>query len=746
MEVYRLSYSYFTLLAETVRPEVPFQKATARQENIFASTTYKIPSGGTLQLWMPEVGELQLVETSLKLHPVFFENRSYHFTIEFREGVSSAKILTRNKDWEESFVFRRYGGTPVLTGSVNFGNDIGKHSFKIQFQFNADIIESALEFEVFPIKLDYSKDYRRIVSDIEEAYPNLVLDFLKKTYQQFQPVYGPLNNDLIWWSIFQGIFENLIADFQFVVKNPHRRLQEEQEWVRPEKIRNPSPVLEEAFHRYSHVLNKRYLVNRKVLKVDTYENRFVKAALFDVVDKFSRVKEYILRLYGGKLTDSYQKNLKDIQQQFLHLRSHRFFHDIGTFDGFKQESLVLQRRTGYAGILRSWILLKKGYSFLEGASKLELKDIAELYQIWCFLEMKHILQRILGKPPEQVQLAELRVSQFRVYLREGKRSRISFTDSSGQEIELFHELQYLNEFDSTNKTGSYTSVQKPDIVLRIHKRDLVEGQIFTYLFDAKYRLASDEDESLPDAPPEDAINQMHRYRDAIYFSDSGAGYKAKEVIGGYILYPGRDDAEVVTNRSRYYKSIEKVNIGAIPLLPGYQTAHQLLQQHITSLLETGTEKLLEGFPPQRGKNYQPVDSGVLIGMISGDRLTAYSRYLEEMESPEVVFYKKPSLVFEGMVSYFAPYIKGVGINRYYRVTKYRVATRDQVYLDYEPLRRDDSTPVYVLSLSLISSWETPYSIADGNIRIFRYARLSELSNPNDRRIKTILKEDLRDDL
>ncbi len=60
----------------------------------------------------------------------------------------------------------------------------------------------------------------------------------------------------------------------------------------------------------------------------------------------------------------------------------------------------------------------------------------------------------------------------------------------------------------------------------------------TYLFDAKYRI--DGKVNGVDSPPDDSINQMHRYRDAIYYKDNNEGDAAlkKEVIGGYILFPG----------------------------------------------------------------------------------------------------------------------------------------------------------------------------------------------------------------
>ena len=65
---------------------------------------------------------------------------------------------------------------------------------------------------------------------------------------------------------------------------------------------------------------------------------------------------------------------------------------------------------------------------------------------------------------------------------------------------------------------------------------------------------------------------MHRYRDAIYYGNrqdaEGMRYpQNKEVIGGYILFPGRV-SEVDKLENKYFlRSIKSVNIGAYPLLP-----------------------------------------------------------------------------------------------------------------------------------------------------------------------------------
>jgi hypothetical protein len=49
----------------------------------------------------------------------------------------------------------------------------------------------------------------------------------------------------------------------------------------------------------------------------------------------------------------------------------------------------------------------------------------------------------------------------------------------------------------------------------------------------------------PDLPTEDSINQMHRYRDAIYYVNKDKAKPEKEVIGAYILFPGSGEIETI---------------------------------------------------------------------------------------------------------------------------------------------------------------------------------------------------------
>lgn len=133
------------------------------------------------------------------------------------------------------------------------------------------------------------------------------------------------------------------------------------------------------------------------------------------------------------------------------------------------------------------------------------------------------------------------------------------------------------------------------------KDDVQKGMKMTYLFDAKYRI--DGNVNGVDTPPNDAINQMHRYRDAIYYKDYDGSQLKKEVIGGYILFPG-DGASLDVAKARFQRSINEVNIGAFPLRPKDERNRKLLELFIAELIENRATDMLSDAIPQKGLFYQ----------------------------------------------------------------------------------------------------------------------------------------------
>ena len=297
----------------------------------------------------------------------------------------------------------------------------------------------------------------------------------------------------------------------------------------------------------------------------------------------------------------------------------------------------MKQAAGYRDVYEYWIILQCGYDLQEGVMQLEVKEISELYEIWCFIKVKNIVQHILRKKASAHVEGSKVEGELVKSLIQGSKSEVVFIDNDHPEIQLASVMynattddeEHLNDesdvSDNTDiaETTSKTTEQRPDIVLRLSKTE--DSMQYTYLFDAKYRI---RDTTIPtkggvDVPPVDAINQLHRYRDAIYYTHSKDEKLKREVIGGYVLYPGNLDKEQFTG-SYYQRSIDEVNIGAFPLKPGGQwnnlldqngsfnellldptSSEDVLYKQIESWIEDehATQTLLETAIPQRGLQY-----------------------------------------------------------------------------------------------------------------------------------------------
>jgi hypothetical protein len=154
---------------------------------------------------------------------------------------------------------------------------------------------------------------------------------------------------------------------------------------------------------------------------------------------------------------------------------------------------------------------------------------------------------------------------------------------------------------SYNPKESHTQTvnQKPDNVLTLEKRGTdVE---YKYVFDAKYRIENNpSDPYYPGetpGPKVDDINTMHRYRDSIvYESKTPSRFMfEKTMFGAYVLFPYNNEDEY--SRHRFYRSIETVNIGGLPFLPG---ATRMVEDFIAELITDSRESAFERSSLPRG--------------------------------------------------------------------------------------------------------------------------------------------------
>jgi hypothetical protein len=201
------------------------------------------------------------------------------------------------------------------------------------------------------------------------------------------------------------------------------------------------------------------------------------------------------------------------------------------------------------------------------------------------------------------------------------------------------------------------------------------------LYDAKYRVLDDLREDavdITDEPVPDAINQMHRYRDAIYYGQS-KHYASKEIIGGYVLFPGRGDDEHVKSKY-YFKSIAAVNIGAFPLLPHADKSKEgsLLKEHLQKIIHEKTEyQQIADSVPQKGLTYQSEqDENVFVGVVRADN-KEYQSFIAGNANLYYTGRKFPSTFNILSFKFFAPYYDG-GIREYYEIIGIRSALKSEI--------------------------------------------------------------------
>lgn len=694
-----------------------FYKAQKKQgPEIATATTYTISDGlSRIVIYHPTSSTLIPISSNAKAHPIFFENKDYNFDIQFKCPVKNSRIFNRSKEVTDKF----YKPTDDrIAGALNYRNDIGKTDFIVRYNIDDNFRDLVFSFEVFPTKLDYRKDFKSIIQDIEQEYPLLVLDFLRKTYLNFRS--GSTNTtDLIWWQIFGGLYNEIIDACKHILSKPHSRLVEEICHVKRERIKVLTPQLAEDVIRHKHLANRYYEIRNKTLSPDTTENQFLKYAIRQILRKYHRIRIYIVQNF--KISPEFNSELEQIERTLVQISNHPLFRGVSEYRGMRQESLVLQKATGYSTIYRSWIILNHGMTFLEGIQKIELKNIADLYQIWCFLEMKKIIQSILGKDkPDDVKLATIEADGFVFKFASGRKSEISFVKNNGDVIYLYHDYQFYST--GSHEVKSHTVDQRPDIVLRVTKNDLRDAYGFTYLYDAKYRLQSDLSDDAPDYPPDDAINQMHRYRDAIYYQNKEVNKPEKEIIGGYILFPGKGEHADIKN-SYYQKSIPQVNIGAYPLAPNDLYNRSLLEEHLKTILEIDSENILREVIPQKLLRYEIVNPEVLIGIVSNDEHIKY--FYDNPESYHTGS-ARPKRFGYSNLKYFCPYIKGIGARDYYEIVGYEIVERNKIYPKNHPLfKSHDSSERLVLRLGKKFTVKTG-AYFTFQISTYRYSTLSSL--------------------
>lgn len=668
MELLTIEHKDFTMIVECTKFDGIWNKAKSNVGEDKLYSTYSWSDGVVSVKRTLDADHEIDIEQGVPAPATFFDNADYPIWIEFKDYVKDAQFGSILQNDNDRFSFRRH----ILAGFINYKNEIGRSEIQIIYKVDKETRAFRFGFEVLSTKLDYHEHWRTIVEDIEREYRMLSLDYMRRTFHGFSPDQNGEHPDIVWWSVFEGEQQKFIKACKSIIDRPRHRLHGEEVYLRADKLKQTPHNIENRLAEHRKEPAYLYRVEQHILSNDTQENRFLKFALHQINKRYEDLRQ---RIEAVKTASGTMKSAMLATSETLkRLKHHPFFRTIGRFKGISQESMVLQKATGYSQVYRTWNLLRRAYSLNDGLYRLQTKDIATLYEIWCFIEVSHIVKAQLHLDDEDVEHRN-RMEMNGIFsweLGKGEHSRILFRKDGVELAELVYNPKNADkENDNVGMKDLVvpTVPQKPDIVLQLTKNDLQQGMKMTYLFDAKYRIEG-KDKGV-DVPPEDAINQMHRYRDAIYYKDYDANALKKEVIGGYILFPGDGEPNDVAV-SKFYKTIKEVNIGAFPLRPKDVENRKLLEDFIDELIHTKSYETIAHVIPQKGA-YVEVGNRVLIGLVKEDNRL----FQAFMDGTATLYYSGkqfPTTIALQDLHFFMPYIKGKGIRDVYEIVKVRTIT------------------------------------------------------------------------
>ena len=675
MELLTIQHADFTMTIECGKFDAIWKKAKNNIGEQALHSTYSWTEGVVSVTLHTDDVERQ-IEKGETAPAVFFDNADYPVWVEFADYVKDAQFGSELQGDNERFTFRRH----ILAGFLNYGNEIGKSEIHLIYETKEGTKRFTFSFEVLSTKLDYHEHWRGIIEDIEAEYRMLSLDYMRRTFHGFSPDQSGETPEIVWWSVFAGEQEKFIRACKSIIERPRHRLHGQETYRRADQLKVVPRDIENTLAEHRKENGHLYRVEEQIQTNDTQENRFLKFALSQITSKYDVLKRRIENL--NNVSDVKKEEMRNTLSTLQHLQRNPFFRTVGRYKGMNQESMVLHKATGYSQVYRTWNLLRRGYSLYDGLYRLQTKDIATLYEIWCFIEVSHIVK-------DELQLSDTDVDHrnrmemngvFTWELGKGEHSRILFKKDNVELAELVYNPKNTERENSDMGMKDLvvrTVPQKPDIVLQLTKNDLQQGMKMTYLFDAKYRIA--DRQNGVDNPPDDAINQMHRYRDAIYYKEHGSGALKKEVIGGYILFPGDGEPDDVA-MARFHKSIEEVNIGAFPLRPKDKRNRQLLEDFIEQLIGKGTVNILDDSIPQKGLFYtseEPKDAVYMI-LTLDEQVNEDVASILEGKASHIIMGKKGLEEAKDIQSirYIAPIKPGSHIEGYYRVSQARLKRID----------------------------------------------------------------------
>ena len=523
--------------------------------------------------------------------PLFFEQQQYEiiieavdgFTVQFwHENINIRKKVTRVSSTHE-----------ILTGVINFGNDIGYSDLVIQVNHSNYL---RLVLEVFPSKISYREDYQAIVEDVTKEIYNVVFDFLKRTYLGYKQSDHVSSSPVEFFAVIRKIYGDFLKAADMILSQPHHILETTRLLLPGYKVKRLDnrglrwleKHPEQVSRKGDQFAIAKALAVKKQVTYDTKENRLTKYILRSTAKKLQSFKKNYLLLKREEDT-VFVSEINEMIKNINRRGNASFMSEVGTYEDSNSMSLVFSMAPGYRDLYKYYLMLLRGLAITGDVFNISIKDLAVLYEYWCFIKLNSLMKdkyELVSQDIIKVQGNGLYVS-----LVKGKGSQVKYRNpANGETITLSYNPKAIDV---------PTIAQRPDNVLTLKKNGADIN--YEYVFDAKYRInpalpGTDYYNSISHHPgPEVSdINTMHRYRDAIVYHNDASPYE-RIMFGAYVLFPYKNETEY--EKHKFYQSIKKVNIGGFPFLP---SALNLVTKMLDELISDSPQSAFERATLPRG--------------------------------------------------------------------------------------------------------------------------------------------------
>lgn len=529
--------------------------------------------------WRAGVPEKIATDPDLDIGYRFVEQTDYILHVESQS--EAARVDVRHRD---PLLLQRIDRPheKILTAVFNFGGQVGKSRFEV-------LVDGASEFdfelEVYPSKLDYESDYQALLADVQEKARALAFEYLRSTYERAGSDTTVTPTAVEWLSLLVSVAEDLAAALDHIAHRPIQSLIAEDSLTRADKVKRVNSKIRSAARTGAGkgnlwdcvpgvLIRESLPCDRKSFSLDTYEHRWIARQLRMIR---SRLAELIAaESKPEKTTVRRTRVLEELAGLETQLTRFSYMSPFDVGDGAVPPgfaSLQLISAPGYREAYVSCMLLSAGLELSGGPLELSVKDLNQLYEYWVYLSLVFMLSEELETKIPVEQLITAQENGMSLNLRRGAQTKAKFIGKGSREVTVTYNPELRGDL--------FLTAQKPDFLLQIRDEGWPEVSL---VLDAKYRLVTDPEYVKrygSAGPPEDALNVLYRYRDAIVHDDTESGALKRSVVKAAAVFPLEDSGDEAFFESKLWKSIDRLGVGAIPLMPG---SDQYLRTWVRKLL------------------------------------------------------------------------------------------------------------------------------------------------------------------